>query len=460
VLNRVGTETKVDGVRWSRRSVLLTGLLVAGCGGPKRPTIQGADDTSEEGGNKKRLREILDRRAAAVQQKDEGAFLADLDQSNEKLLQQEKVLFDNLRQFRFKEFRYITDKIFGGTEENGGYAFGPVIQLAQLTADDGPGGVAPAETFRYRLTRKGDKLVVSEITRATIDNSGQSGLSGPLADAPWHFGPMKVIQAGNVVLAADDSVSDLDRYAAAAEREARFVEGLWGNRLRFPGQVLFFTRDTDRLKKWYSFGAASQGGDFIASVLGLQRPMQGVRKDGSVYNGQYAGARIAVNLKSIARAKDDPASTVRHELVHAVTSRATTVTLLGEPAFGAPTWAIEGFARWTESIGNAAEAARARATAARLASGAKFNGRPPLTKTFYGKDISFNYDVSSTIFAYLEKSKGRDAAIEFYAQVITHVDGAGTFTDSPAFQGICERVVGRSSGAFLQQWAGFARGGA
>jgi hypothetical protein len=437
--------------------VLLTGLLVAGCGGAKRPTIESQDNSSAESADMKRLREILDRRARAVQQKDESAFLADLDRSNEKLLQHEKMVFANLRQFKFNEFRYITDRILSGTEDKGEYAFGPVIQIAQLPVDAGPGGVAPAETFQYRLVRKDGKLVVKDIAPTTQDNAQDVSFNGPLANAPWNFGPLRVIQAGNVWLASDGSVSELDRYAAAAEDEARKVEALWGDRLRFPGHVLFFTRDPASFRTWFGLGTAS---NFDESVEGFQIPLNGVRKDGRVYDGQYAAARVVVNLKSTDLFKDDPRLVIRHELAHAVTCRATASTP-GFAGLGAPTWAVEGFARWVEGLDNAAAKSGIRARAASGVAAGTFNGQLPLTKTFYGKDVGFNYDVSSTIFAYIERSKGRDTAVEFYANVIKYTDMIGTpFTQLPAFQGICERVLGKSNGALLQDWAGFVRGGA
>ncbi|GAA3780051.1 hypothetical protein GCM10022225_80360 [Plantactinospora mayteni] len=438
--------------------LLGAGLLVAGCGGPERPTISSADNTSEEDAQKKRLVEILDGRAKALQAKDEAAFLADLDQSNDKLIEQEKALFANLRQFKFKQFRYLSNKAMLPDIVEGGSEFGPIIQIAQLDVDDGPGGVAPGETYKYRLVRKDGKLVVGGITGANLSNASDGAMSGPLADSPWHFGPLKVIQAGNVWLAADRTVSDLDRYAAVAEREARWVEALWGDRTRFPGHVLFFTKDAENLKKWFSVGASDKGEDFIETILGFQHRTDGVRKDGSVYKGQYAGARIAVNLGNILRSKEDPARTVRHELAHAVTSRATVVTSIGA-LFGAPTWAVEGFASWTEGVDNAGNRASVRSEVARGVAAGKFKGRTPDQTEFYGKDISFNYALGSTVFRYAEQTKGRDAAVEFYARIIEHIEGSG-FTATPAFDGICQRVLGMSGGAFMERWAGFVRRGA
>jgi hypothetical protein len=91
----------------------------------------------------------------------------------------------------------------------------------------------------------------------------------------------------------------------------------------------------------------------------------------------------------------------------------------------------------------------------------KFKGKPPLSKTFYGKDIGFNYAVSATVFSFVERLKGRAAAVEFYAKVITYSDSdSEALVDLPAFDGICKRVVGLSGKAFVEQWASYVRRGA
>lgn len=138
-------------LKLSRRGLLLTGLLVAGCGGPQRPTIRDLDSHghSDSDPNRKRLEEILQRRAKAVLDKDEQAYLADLDQSNAELIDHERLVFDNLRQFELAEFFYITERI--RPDLDGKPVFGPVIRVARLSVDATEAGVFPAEAFRYTL---------------------------------------------------------------------------------------------------------------------------------------------------------------------------------------------------------------------------------------------------------------------------------------------------------------------
>jgi hypothetical protein len=451
-------DARICGAGWSRRAVLLAGLAVAGCGHERRPTIEGvAEETSgEPTGND--LQQILDRRAKAVQNSDERTFLADLDQSNETLVQHQKMLFANLRQLKFGNFSYVAERIAGSREQSGAYRFSPVIQVAQLTTDAGPGGVAPAETFQYLLVRKDNKLVVTEIVAATRSNAEKLRITGPLADAPWNTTPLKVLQAGDVWLAGDDSVPDLDRYAAAAQAEAHKVEALWGQRIRFPGYILFFTKNNANFRTWFSFGAAS---NFSADVEGVQVPLRGVRKTGQEYAGQYAGSRVVVNLRSTAIGGDDPQVVMRHELAHAVTARAMAVSMGGFiGVLGAPAWAVEGFARWVETLEYPNRKSQVHAIVASGVAAGRFHGKPPLSKTFYGPDAGFNYDVGASVFTFIEQTKGRDAAVEFYASVVQYNDTEETaVADAPVFNAICKRVLGVPGATFLQRWSGFVRGG-
>lgn len=377
---------------------------------------------------------------------DEGAFLADLDQGNAKLIDQQKMFFANLRQFKVSSFRYIVPN--EPRPEGDVYRFTPVQEVIQLDADAAPGGVSPAGSYRYSVVQRGGKLVVVEILPITKQNHEKLGLPFFLeADAPWLLTPLKVKYAGNVCLAADASVPDLDRYVGAAGNEVRAVEALWGDRLRFPGHVLFLTRDRDNFKNWFSFGT---GGTFKPGIEGFESPQFGVRNNGDIYRDQYAGARIVCNLANSEQNGNDPRRVMRHELIHAITSRA--METIGFVT-GAATWAVEGFATHMDGSGYRAGLAQG------LAAG-KFKNRMPLSETFYGEDRSFNYSLSATAFAFAERIKGRAAAVEFYAKVIGFSNLEGGDTRLPAFDGICRRVLGMNASTFYQQWSGYVRRGA
>jgi len=287
--------------------------------------------------------------------------------------------------------------------------------------------------------------VITELTRLTRANFEKLKVVGLPATAPWYLTPLTVKRSGNVWVVGDASVPDLDRYAAPAGAEARRVEQLWGSRTRFPGHVLFLTNDDKNFAAWFDAGT---GSDFKPTFEGFQFPQFGVRQNGEVYREQYAGSRITVGLKVIASFNEDPRLVMRHELAHAVSSRA--MVLGGDWLLGPPLWAVEGFARWTERVGE--EMRRYAAP--------KFKGRLPTSADFYGKDISYNYALSSTVFDFVERIKGREAVVEFYEGVIHYNDMKDDpLVDLPIFEAICSRVLGMTPTTFKQRWASFVRTG-
>ncbi|GIJ22280.1 hypothetical protein Vlu01_29040 [Micromonospora lutea] len=428
------------------------GLLLAGCGGRERPSIESKDAGSARDKNKRRLREILDRQTKAVKEKDEKAYVADLDSSNTELVEHERMVFANLCQFEFAEFGYNTQRAI----PYGDHTFGPVFRITQLTADESPVGATPAETFRYRLAPKDGRLVIAEITPATIETQNDSMLNGPLAHEAWNMTPLRVVQAAkDVWLVGDKSVPDLEKYASAAAAEAANVGKLWGGRARFPGNVMYLTRDDDNYRAWFSLGSSST---FLPEISGFQSSRIGVRKNGQVYTEQRAGAATLINLKNIRDyyAGEDPRVTMHHELAHSVTAQTRATTSIISD-LGAPTWAVEGFATWATGVRWPSEASRyRRQLRAELGS---FRGLPS-SKDFYGAKRSLNYLLGWSIFAYIAQIKGRDAAVEFYAQVIPLNDTLEPFVELPIFDGICERTLGTSAGAFLEGWKRFVRRGA
>jgi hypothetical protein len=444
-------------------TVLLVGLMVVGCTTP-RPTLNPHDEgQSSSGPTVHDLQRILDRRSEAVRSRDEGAFLADLDQSNQKLLQHQKMVFANLRQLEFSDFKYIVPDLEGAPRP---VSFGSrtyvskVVEVAKLVTDGGPRGVAPAGTFMLKMANKNGQLWLTEVTAVTWANLKRTkafaGEDLVLADTPWETTPLRILRVGNVWLAGDHSVPDLDRYIAAARAEVGKVEALWGKRLRFPGYILFFTRDKASWRTWFSIGQIP----FLADREGLEVPLQGVRTNGKVYTGQFAGARVLVNLANAELVGDDPQPVMRHELAHAITARATLVPLRAFTEYvQVPTWAIEGFAHWVETLDNPSRLAVSRAAVAAGVSAGKFDGLPPGSKKFHGgPDEGFKYALSASVFRYIEQTKDRDAAVEFAAAVFQMVEAE--LVRSSRFDRLCARVLGVStSAAFFNQWASFVRRG-
>jgi len=171
------------------------------------------------------LQPILDRRAHALLHGDLNAYLADLDQSNARLLEHERMVFANLRQLAPVDVRFALERIVYVPTTGTGtavYEFQPVVEVIQLQGDAGPPGVAPGESFIYDATLTSGRLVVTDIVPVSRALAGKRlGLSGPYSDAPWDLSPLRVVNADDVQLAAYSSVTDLDHYVAAAADQVR-----------------------------------------------------------------------------------------------------------------------------------------------------------------------------------------------------------------------------------------------
>lgn len=457
--NRGDGRARVVGAAVVLMLLVMAGLLLTGCGS-NQPTIVTSDVQTNQPSNQD-LQQILDRRAKALRDHAEQAYLADLDPANQQMIQHERMVFANLRQFKLADLHFILPGVtsaLADQQKQGTYKFAPVIEDVQLTTDAGPTGVEPGESFEYDLTKKSGKWVVTGLFPLTHTEAQRRNLNpGVYADAPWDLTPLHVTQAGDIWLAGDDSVPDLTPYATAGQAELGKILALWGSRARFPGYVLFFTKNVVNLHAWYDLGTG------VDKYEGVEIPLQGVRKEGEVYNGQYVGSRIVVELANVGLFGDDPSRVMRHELTHAVTARATSVAIsLDNWGVQAPIWAVEGFARFVEDIDSPDRQGGERASVAQGVRAGKFTGQPPASEHFYDGDataMNFNYNLGSSVFRFVSQTKGAPTAVEFSSRVIAYSDTGEAFVGTPAFDGICQRVLQTSGADFLQQWANFVRSG-
>lgn len=436
-------------------AALAAGALSACTGGT--PTLDVTDtpvSTRDQDGGPSRavVADLLQRRTQAVRDRDERAFLADLDPSATSLLAQQRMLFGNLVQFRFSKlefgraegWRSFTKPL--GTDR---FTVESVLHRLRLQADDGPEGVDPGEIYDYDLAYRDSRWLITGI-RPT--STAEAEITGAMNAAPWNLTPLTVRHQGRVTLAADATVTDLDSYIAVADEENARVAALWGSRPKFPGNVLFLSRNPAALSRWYGTGQIIVERDGV--MIGASRT--GIRASGELYHGEAVAARILVNLARMGRRNYNltPRLVMRHEMVHAVTSRIW-------PGFGHPAnWAIEGYAMYGELLPEPAQAARERAwLAARVRSA--FRGSLPATKTFQDGSLDtvhYNYLLSWTVFTFVAQRKGASAATEFYSQFVQVSEPDSTsILVTPRGESICRTVLGMSSRQFLQEWSAYVR---
>lgn len=472
--------------RLTRREVLrlaafapAAGLVLTACGRDEPELIQAVSENPDrQVFDVRDLQALLDRRAQAQLAGDEEGFLADLDPSNTEMLERERLEFANLQRFEVADIRYATGQV-GKTgryeppphpfeERTEPYAFMPVIKAVRLSADADLQSVSgPGEAFEYLVDRRGGRWAVVDIVPMSIaeqerrkgSDQGFISTNIPPAHAPWHHDALQVINVGNVWLVADDSVGDLGRYAAEAAAEAERAEEMWGDRPRFPGHVLFFTRRKKTLARWYEAGR-----DADASGLreGYALGISGVRDDGTVYPSEYAGARNLIFLPAVDEHGWGYRLTMRHELTHTVTRRAYGTG--DNPLFTTPpTWAVEGFATYISVRGMPAEESTVRQIALQ-----GFDGTFPNSDAFQrgnARRVGTNYAVSATVFRFVERMADMTTAIDFYRELIKWDDGPRfgvyePFVTKPAFDGVCRTVLDMGSVTFHERWSDFVRSGA
>jgi hypothetical protein len=449
-------------------------MMLAGCG-REEPLIETSGNTDSDTFDVKGLQTLLDRRAKAQLEGDEEGYLADLDASNSDLIKRERLEFTNLQQFDVEDIRYATGQVGNvgfelppppGQEPTGPYDFLPVTKVVKLSADAGPDGVlGPGESFEYVVDRRDGAWVVTNIVPMNFARLEKLAEEDPTlkdvlpANAPWRMDALQVVNRGKIWLAADDTVTDLESYADAAADQVEDVEQLWGDRPKFPGHVLFLTRNKKALARWYGVGHGQKVSD-VRPGYGV--PLVGVRGNGQSYAGQFVGARNLVYLPATEELWNDPVSIMRHELTHTTTMRAFGT---GDNPFLAspPTWAVEGFATFIEIRGNASAEPRIRTAAVN-----GFAGSLPDSDTFQTGDaltVTTNYALGYTVFRFVEQIRDLETAVNFYREVIKWDDGLrfGVYTpfiEKPAFDGVCQQTLGLRGPEFLDQWAAFVQAGA
>ena len=433
----------------------LSALFLAGCGGEDPPLIEG-DYAESDALSAARLQEVLDRRAEAQLNGDEQGYLADLDPRNDDLIESERAVFANLQLFPVEDVQFVLPPRSRLDHDvvDGSARFGPVVKVVRLATDDGPGGVlGPGEAFEYRVAVRDGRLVIVDVKLLTYEDLatgeyGYGNLTGLSAATPWNLSSLHVTRVGKVWLAGDDTVPDLSPYAAVTEPELATVEKVWGDRTQFQGHVMFFTRDQSTLVQWFELGDTP-----LSSFWGMAFARPGVQENGEVYAAQAVSARMVINLSAIEENGETPASTMRHEFVHAVTARATG---FGSTPVRPATWAVEGFATYIQYRDDAQSLANVRWQARQ-----GFNSELPLTKGFYEgsqEQVLTNYALGATVFDYINLTYGLTAAVDFYDAVVKYDDtGSDPLVEYPAFDGVCHRVLGTTAQDFMQQWDSFVR---
>ncbi|MFS8202918.1 hypothetical protein ACLVWQ_30055 [Streptomyces sp. CWNU-52B] len=396
----------------------MVGLLLAGtagtaclvgCGGSPRADAASAD-----------VQRVLDRRAAAVRDGNEKAFVATAAPGSVAAGEpaEARTEFRNLRAVPLTDWSYRVT----GLRRSGGSA----------TAD---------VDLRYRMDGYDRAPVVTARTLRLTRSEGRWYVTGdrPARDAGhqlWDQGAVVAVRGEHsLVLGVGQSRGALRGYAGLADRAVPAVREVWGE--EWPGQVVVLV---------------PKSLEDMAQLLGA--PASGYRGIAAVTTGEAGGSgsapadRIIVNpdaygvLGSFGRQV-----VLTHETTHVATRAATSAST--------PLWLSEGYADWVGYRGTDRSATQVAPELTRAA----VDGRAPAELPADG-DFGFGGDAGKLARAYesgwlacrmIAERWGEARLGEFYRAVGAHEKRAG------AVETGLREVLDTSVAEFTRQWRAYVR---
>ena len=284
-----------------------------------------------------RLSESL---TAALREGDKKAFLSAFDPARTALVAQQSTWFDNVRRVPMKDRRMFLVKARDTRDSSGrGRLSADMGFQHQITGADS----APlSEWYTFDFRKQGSKLLVTRVTGAPADESTGEKYSRYYRQ-PWDDGPMAVVRGRKTILLGPEGDTATMRGLAgrlddAVETEIRrFTRA----RAKLAGDV--------RSRKWVFMMQAPQVTNLFDYLGGEVKPREADflaftmpvflsdTSTGSVdAESDVHVSRIVLDREAVSRA--DLATTIRHEMVHALEQT-------WQQGYGsAPRWAVEGAA--------------------------------------------------------------------------------------------------------------------
>jgi hypothetical protein len=317
--------------------------------------------------------QIVQRRAQAVLDKDQEAWLADVDTSNAALVRRQRRLFTNLVQLPLQHY---TLEVLEATWPSDfaaprfrSDAYIPYVeQLLQLRGfDSQPVATTHGITF---APVKGRLTIVS-------DNDVADREPGRSRDAPWDLTRIVVRRSPHALGIFDrTSVASAGRLLSWTEEGVRVVSARVP--LRWRGNVVFYAFSDTRVLRRMGTRFLDRAAIAFPVVDDADRPTRRV------------STRVIVNPRYLPRNAFQGTYLLSHEITHVALGRTSPWT---------PAWLQEGLADFVATRG----ADRSRWVPAQSSVARARRGVTELPRsTFFGdKDPDFDYDVSLAACAYL-----------------------------------------------------------
>jgi len=374
------------------------------------------------------LASLLDRRAAAVTKRDEATFLADVDRSDPKFVDRQRVEFQNLVALGLSTFSltltrphdYITvDPALTRRYGTGVRQVGVTVRYAVAGVDKDPDAEPWIPTFALV---DGRWLLIAE------EGAGASrAYPFAVGGQPWEARPVVVKRTAHVVAVIskeDEEIAPhlLDLAERGMVNAAKVRPDGW------PGKVLV-TAVSDQ-KVFESYFAGSR--DKLAQVEAVTVPRYNEVPEWD-RSARFTLSRVVFNPETLGRGDEELQHTLTHEFAHVafgpVTSDAT------------PVWLIEGMAEYvafaSENVSGSFPARAARRVP---------RDALPADRSFY--DSAENYLLAWLACRFIAQKYGQAKLVALYDWFADH-QGTGS-----GFQA----VLGTSEDAFTSAWQAHLNG--
>lgn len=399
------------------------------------PPADEADRTRAEA-----ITDLLARRAEAVRERDERAFLATVDPAADEVFRyNQRRLFQNLATVPFSTWSYELNP-------------DDTLDVADLPAEQTAGAAevwAPAVDLRYAL-RGGDVTPTNRAMgylfarRADAQGGGWylrsdnalDGLGRRTWRGPWDFAPCEVTQTRHgIVLSHPGNDQMVERLARELDPSVRAVGEIWPS--SWSERVVLVLPDSPGEMK------ALVGPDFpVDSVVA-------VAVADRVDNARHTatGQRVVLSPTGV-RALSLPSLRVvlRHEITH-LAARADTVD-------GSPTWLLEGFADY---VGYRDSGLTLEEGAPDLAKRVRESGPPaslPEDRAFRasGSDLDQAYQQSWSLARFIAQRYGEDRLVELYRTLAAVGPASARKTDD-----MLRDVLGMDRAKLVGDWQSYLR---
>lgn len=381
--------------------------------------------------------DLLDRRARAVRDRDEQAFLATIDpEADEAFVDAQLRLFDNLAGVPLDEWSYrlnpadaldvtdLPDEVTADAAE----VWAPGVDLRYALRG---GDVVPTSRgMGYLFARHGETWYLRSDN--ALDRLGRRTWRGP-----WDFAPCEVTATETgIVLSHPGDGPMVERLTGELDSSVRAVSELWPTRWS-ERVVLMLPNSPAEMRALV--GAKDFPVDSVVAVAVADRVDNESR--------EVAGQRVVLSPTGVrALSLTSLRVVLRHEITH-LAARADTVD-------GSPTWLLEGFADY---VGYRDSGVTLSEGAPHLMRQVREDGPPtslPEDRAFRssGPDLDQAYQESWSLAKFVADEYGEDTLIELYRTLAAAGAVSARETD-----GLLREVLGMDRAALVEGWQDYLR---